>query len=178
MESPVILLTALAQLEKPTIAAVNGFAFGAGFSIAIACDFVIASENAKFSMVFNKIGLIPDLGALYHLPRIVGKTRAKEIVYSARDISAQEAKEYGIVLDIVPQEELLQKSLQLANSLTEKATKSIGLSKYLMNQSFELTLPQFLQEERFAQAIAFSTDDYAECVAAFLEKREPKFKGR
>jgi 2-(1,2-epoxy-1,2-dihydrophenyl)acetyl-CoA isomerase len=178
MEESVSLLTGLAQLEKPTVAAVNGYAVGAGFSLALACDFVLATEETIFAMVFNKIGLVPDLGGLYHLPRIVGMARAKEIVFSARDISAKEAKDYGIVLDIVRQEELIEKAQELAGSLAIKATQAIGLSKFILNRSFELSLEQLLQEERFAQAVAFSTDDHAEGIKAFFEKRSPQFSGK
>ncbi|RHW38323.1 hypothetical protein D1B33_05405 [Lysinibacillus yapensis] len=178
MDSYANLIRELAQLELPTIAAVHGYSYGAGFSIALACDFIVASASASFSMVFNKVGLVPDLAALYHLPRIVGMARAKEIVYSARAISAQEAKEYGMVFEIVSEEELHSKALELAESFTTKATRSIGLTKYLLNQSFELPLPQFLQQERLVQAVAFSSDDFAEGSTAFLEKRKPNFQGK
>ncbi|MBU8906228.1 enoyl-CoA hydratase/isomerase family protein [Desertibacillus haloalkaliphilus] len=172
------LITDLAQLEKPVIAAVNGYAVGAGFSLALACDFVIATEQSSFAMVFNKIGLIPDLGGLYHLPRMVGMARAKELVFSGRTISAKEAKKYGIVLDIVQNQELITKAEELATSLGTKATQAIGLAKFMLNRSFESSLEQMLREEALVQSVAFSTEDHDEGVRAFFEKRDPNFLGK
>lgn len=163
------VVTELVHLEKPVIAAVNGFAVGAGFSIAIACDLVIASENAKFSMAFNKVGLIPDLGALYHLPRIVGQQRAKELCFSGRMLSAQEALDYDLVLQVVSDEDLLAEARKLAELLSQGPTIALGLSKSILNRSSELSFTQFLQEEAMAQAIVFTTEDYREGKQAFNE---------
>ncbi|MDE5411791.1 enoyl-CoA hydratase/isomerase family protein [Alkalihalobacterium chitinilyticum] len=167
----------IAQLEKPVVAAVHGYAVGAGFSIAIASDMIIASEESTFAMSFNKVGLVPDLGGLYHLPRIVGMARAKELALTGRSITPYEAKEYGLVLDVVPQEELLEKAKELATKLAEGATQALGLTKHILNRSYELSLEQVLREEAMAQAIAFSTDDHKEGVKSFFEKRKPIFSG-
>ncbi|WP_209122691.1 enoyl-CoA hydratase/isomerase family protein [Alkalihalobacillus sp. BA299] len=170
-------LVELAQLEKPIVAAVNGYAVGAGFSIAIACDFILASNDSTFAMSFNKVGLVPDLGALYHLPRIVGMARAKELALTGRSITPHEAKEYGIVLEVLPQEELLERAKELASTLADSATQALGLTKHILNRSYELSLEQVLREEAMAQAIAFSTDDHKEGVTSFFEKRKPVFTG-
>lgn len=178
MQQTAAFVKDLSQLEKPVIAAVNGHAIGAGFSLAITCDFIISSENAKFALGFTKIGVVPDLGALYHLPRIVGMARAKEMAYSARTLSAEEAKEYGICLEIVPADELLTRAQEIAESFTQGPAYSIGLTKAVLNRSYESTLEEILREEEYAQAIAFSTDDFKEGVRAFLEKRKPSFTGK
>ncbi len=167
----------LSEMEKPVIAAVNGYAIGAGLSLALACDFVIASQNAKFSLGFHKIGLVPDLGALYHLPRIVGMARAKELAFSDRTLSAYEAKEYGIALEVVENEQLLSRSLEIAESFASSSTVALGLAKSLLNQSFESSLEEILQKEAMVQGIAFTTADHKEGVRAFLEKSKPVFTG-
>lgn len=177
MANSVALASSLAQIEKPVIAAVQGYAVGAGFSLALASDFVIASQEAEFSMGFNKIGLVPDLGALYHLPRRVGMARAKEIVYFASSIGAEEAKSYGIVLEITNKDNLDSQAMKLAVTLAGKATQAVGLAKYILNKSFESSLEQVLQEERFAQSIAFTTNDHREGKKAFQGKRKAEFKG-
>ncbi|WP_078428401.1 enoyl-CoA hydratase/isomerase family protein [Alkalihalobacterium alkalinitrilicum] len=167
----------LAQLEKPVVAAVDGYAVGAGFSIAIAADFVLASENSTFAMSFNKIGLVPDLGGLYHLPRLVGMARAKELAMTGRSITGAEAKECGLVLDVLPKEQLLVKARELAERLANSATQALGLTKHILSRSYELSLEQVLREEAMVQAIAFSTDDHKEGVKSFFEKRKPSFSG-
>jgi 2-(1,2-epoxy-1,2-dihydrophenyl)acetyl-CoA isomerase len=167
----------LAELEKPVIAAVTGYAVGAGFSIAIACDFVIASPHSKFSLGFHKVGLVPDLGGLYHLPRIVGMARAKELAFSDRTLSAKEAKEYGICLEIVEEEQLLSRAQEFAESFASSSTIAIGLAKSLLNHSFESSLDDILHEEAMVQGIAFSTVDHKEGVRAFMDKTKPIFTG-
>ncbi|MFC4024052.1 enoyl-CoA hydratase/isomerase family protein [Oceanobacillus longus] len=167
----------LASLEKPTIAAVNGFAVGAGLSLAISCDFVIASENATFNMGFNKMGLVPDLGGLYYLPRLVGLQRAKELVFSGRNITANEAKQYGICLEVTNKEELMNRAWEFASNIRDNTGYSVGLTKTMLNQSFESSLEDILFMESMAQAISFTTDDHEESVKAFFEKRKPRFKG-
>ncbi|WP_158595088.1 enoyl-CoA hydratase/isomerase family protein [Oceanobacillus piezotolerans] len=167
----------LASLEKPTIAAVNGYAVGAGFSLAITCDLVIASENATFNMGFNRMGLVPDLGGLYYLPRLVGMQRAKMLAFSGKNITAEEAKQYGICLEVTKKEELMNRARELALSLRDGTGYSVGLTKSIINQSFESSLEDILFMESMAQAISFTTEDHHESVKAFFEKREPKFTG-
>lgn len=170
-------LKELVNMEKPVIAAVNGFAIGAGFSIAMACDIVIASTKAKFGLGFNKVGLVPDLGALYHLPRIVGIARAKELVFSDRILSASEARNYGICLEVVEDEQLLNCANNLANSFKANPPIAIGLTKTILNHSMESSLEEILREEAMVQGIAFKTQDHQEGVRAFFEKTKPNFTG-
>ncbi|MGE5702099.1 MAG: enoyl-CoA hydratase/isomerase family protein [Clostridia bacterium] len=171
------LLLDLYQLEKPTIAAVNGFATGAGFNIALCCDIVVANEQAMFGQVFSKVGLVPDFGGMYFLPRVVGMPRAKELMYSGRMISAREAQQYGIVLEVTEPEGLMERVVELAVSLAQGPTAALGMTKAILNRSFEYSLEQLLHEEAMAQGIAFSTRDHQEGVQAFSEKRKPVFTG-
>ncbi|MFJ7637984.1 enoyl-CoA hydratase/isomerase family protein [Peribacillus sp. NPDC097206] len=170
-------LKELVNMEKPVIAAVNGFAIGAGFSIAIACDIVIASSKAKFGLNFNKVGLVPDLGALYHLPRIVGMARAKELAFSDRILSASEAKDYGICLEVVEEDNLLNFCTDLANSFVANPPIAIGLTKTMLNHSMESSLEDILNEEAMVQGIVFNTQDHQEGVRAFIDKTKPNFTG-
>jgi 2-(1,2-epoxy-1,2-dihydrophenyl)acetyl-CoA isomerase len=167
----------LVQMEKPVIAAVNGYAVGAGFSIAIACDFVIASPHSKFALGFHKVGLVPDLGGLYHLPRIVGMARAKELAFSDRTLSAMEAKEYGICLEVVEEDQLLSRAEEMASSFAASPTIAIGLAKVMLNRSFESSFEDVLREEGMVQGISFTTEDHKEGVRAFIEKTNPNFTG-
>ena len=177
MQKHSYFLKELVNMEKPVIAAVNGYAIGAGFSIALACDIVIASTNAKFGLGFNKVGLVPDLGALYHLPRIVGMARAKELVFSDRILSAGEARDYGICLEVVEDNQLLNFAHNLANSFKENPPIATGLSKTILNHSMESSLEEILREEAMVQGIAFKTQDHQEGVRAFFEKTKPNFTG-
>lgn len=170
MEGVASFIRPLANLEKPVIAAVNGYAVGAGFSIAVACDFIIAEEDAKFSMSFNKVGLVPDLGSLYHLPRIVGMARAKELAYSNRTLSASEAKEYGLCLEVVPSGDVLNRALAIAETFVNGSPIATALTKTVLNHSYESTLDQILREECTVQGIAFTTEDHQVAARAFKEK--------
>ena len=167
----------LAQLEKPTIAAVNGHCVGAGLSLALACDFVISIREARFSLGFHKIGLVPDLGALYHLPRVVGMAKAKELAMTNRILTSEEAVAYGICLEVVENEGLIDRAQQLANELAQSATVALAFTKTVLNHSFETTLDDILQEEAYVQSMAFLTQDHKEGVRAFLEKTKPVFTG-
>jgi len=178
MKSASNLALKLNRIEKPVIAAVNGFSMGAGFSLALAADFIIASENASFGMVFNKIGAVPDMGAHYYLPRIVGLQLAKYLMFTAKKITAQQAKELGIVLNVVPESELNTRALEIAHQMSESALSALGLSKSILNRSFTMSLEQILYEEGMAQGLAFSTDEHKEGVRAFVEKRKPDFIGK
>ncbi len=172
------VLLQLFNMEKPVIAAVNGVAVGAAFNIALACDIIIASETATFGEVFNKIGLVPDFGGIYFLPRLVGMQRAKELMFSGRIISAKEALEYGIILEVTESDKLLEQVTKLATMLAQGPTFAYGMSKTILNRSFDLTLEQVLHEETFAQALAFTSEDHKEGIKAFFEKRSPVFKGK
>jgi len=168
----------IANTEKPIIAAVNGAAIGAGFSLALACDIVIASSNAMFSAVFSKVGLVPDMGSLYFLPRAVGMRRAKELIFTARNIKAEEAQQMGIVNQVVDPESLESHAFDLARKLASGPAVAFGLVKTILSRSLEGSLQDILQYEVYAQSICFQTQDHKEGVQAFYEKRTPVFTGK
>lgn len=167
----------LVNLEKPVIAAVDGPAFGAGFNLALACDFVLATPRARFCAVFGRIGLVPDLGGFFLLPRIVGLQRAKDLVFSAREIDSQEAQSMGIVMQIVPHEQLEQTALELATRYHSASTEALGIAKNVLNRSFELDYDTLAELEANAQALALHTAYHDEAVANFLNKQPLKFTG-
>jgi len=172
------LVLALRNLEKPVIAAVNGPAFGAGWSLAMACDFVIASEKARFSLAFVKVGLIPDCGCLYLLPRVIGLPKAKELMMTGRVVEATEASALGLVNKVVPPEQLLPEALALARELAQGPPLALGLLKSIVNRTFETDFLRLLEEEAFAQDLCLQTEDHREGVRAFFEKRKPEFIGK
>lgn len=167
-----------AGMGKPTIAAVNGYAVGAGFCIALHADMIIASDDAKFGMAFANVGLIPDLGGLYALPRLVGLQKAKELVFTGRNISAAEAKEIGIVNKITAPERLFDDSFELAKKIAEGPSAAYRMAKTLINSSSEMTLEQLLEEEALLQAQCIQTEDHINAVKAFFRKEKPVFKGK
>lgn len=158
----------LRSLEIPVIAAVDGPAVGAGFSIALACDFVLASTRAMFCMSFAKIGLVPDLGAFYFLPRVVGMARAKELALTARRMGAEEARELGIVLSIHAPEDLEAQALSMARKFSAGPREAMGLIKNLFNKSFETPYATLAELEGQAQAVASATAFHAQAIRAFL----------
>jgi len=166
-----VWLPILANLEKPVIAAVDGPAFGAGLSLALLADFVLATPQARFCSVFGRIGLVPDLGAFYFLPRIVGLQMAKDIVFTARSVSAEEAKTLGIVREIVPREKLMSAALKLAGRFRHASPFSIGLSKSILNQSFNLDSHAMGELESYAQGMAMLSEYYTEAVERFRQKQ-------
>ena len=168
---------ALVELNKPVIAAVNGAATGAGINLALAADVVIASEKAKFSEIFGNVGLIPDLGGTYLLPRIVGRAKAKEIVFTYRMIAAQEALELGIVHKLVEPDALMGEARAMAEKFAAGPTFAFGMGKKLIDRSYETDLHTALHMEALSQALAANSRDHAEGVAAFFEKREHSFTG-
>jgi 2-(1,2-epoxy-1,2-dihydrophenyl)acetyl-CoA isomerase len=172
------MITNLVNLEKPVIAAVNGACVGIGFSVALACDLVIASDNAKFSQIFKKIGLVPDGGSIFFLVQQLGLARAKELVYTARMLPAEEAREWGLVTRVVPQAELDAAAQALARELADSATYALGLAKKMFQSMYSPSLEALLETELLSQATARLTDDHKEGLAAFAEKRKAKFTGR
>ena len=164
-------------LEKPVIAAVNGVAAGAGANLAYCCDIVLAAESAKFIQSFVNIGLIPDTGGTYFLPRLVGMHRASVMMMLGEKMSAQEAKDLGLVYKVFPDGELMNGALELAKRMAQMPTRGIGLTKKALNYSFGNTLDEQLAVERDLQGMAGRTVDNAEGINAFLEKRKPVFKG-
>ncbi|MGE8318512.1 MAG: enoyl-CoA hydratase/isomerase family protein [Comamonas sp.] len=167
----------LVNLEKPVIAAVDGPAFGAGFNLALACDFVIATDRARFCAVFGRIGLVPDLGGFFLLPRIVGLQRAKELVFTARELPAAEAKELGIAMQVVEPDALMPAALQLAQQLESASIEAIGMAKNILNRSFNLDQDTLAELESSAQAVARHSAYHAEAVGNFLGKRPLAFQG-
>lgn len=172
------MVTTFMNMPKPTIAAVNGFAVGAGFCIAMQADLVLASDKAKFGMAFANVGLIPDLAGLYTLPRLVGLQRAKELVFTGRTIGADEAREMGIVNRVVPHDELLVEAGKLAKRLADGPRVALRMAKNVMNDSVNMTLEQLLDLEPHAQSICFQSEDHKIGVQAFFDKAKPAFVGR
>ena len=168
----------MVNLEKPVIAAVNGLAVGAGCNLAFACDLVYASEDAKFSEIFSKIGLIPDAGGLYFLAWAVGPMRAKDIVFSGRMVEAEEAFQIGLVNKVFPRDKLMDEVMAIAKNYAKGPGVAYGLAKTLINKSYSWDFATLLEQEANAQAVCGRTEDYFEGRAAFLEKRPPVFKGR
>lgn len=164
-------------IEKPVIAAVNGVAAGAGANLAFCCDIVLAAENAKFIQSFINIGLIPDTGGTYFLPRLVGLHRAAALMMLGDKMTAQEAKDLGLVYKVFPDAELMDGALALAKRMAQMPTRGLGLTKKALNYSLTNDLDEQLAVERDLQGMAGRTADNAEGIAAFLEKRQPVFKG-
>jgi 2-(1,2-epoxy-1,2-dihydrophenyl)acetyl-CoA isomerase len=167
----------LAKVNLPVIAAVNGYAVGAGFSLALLCDMIYAADTAKFGQAFIKVGAVPDCGALYFLPRLVGLQKAKELVFTGINITAAEAHRIGIVNRVLTAEQLLEEALELAQRLAEGPAVALAQAKEILNSSGALTLEAVMELEIYAQSLCFQTRDHQEGVIAFLEKRKPEFKG-
>jgi 2-(1,2-epoxy-1,2-dihydrophenyl)acetyl-CoA isomerase len=173
--NPIILK--IRSIEKPIIAAVNGVAAGAGANIALACDIVTTSYSASFIQAFSKIGLIPDSGGTFFLPRLIGFQRATALMFTGDKISATEAQQIGMAYKVFPDETFMQEVLLFANHLSNMPTKAFGLTKRLLNESLLNTYDQQLKREGIIQTEAANTFDYKEGVQAFLEKRKPEFRG-
>ena len=169
------MIHSIVNLEKPIIAAVNGAAAGAGVSLAIACDMIVANQSAVFIQSFSKVGLIPDLGAIYFLPRLIGRHRALELMFLGEKISSEQAQALGIVNRVIEDELFIEEVYKLANQLAEGPQMALGLMKKLVNRSVLDDLSQSLELEGFAQAMCFESTDFKEGVKAFFEKRKPIF---
>ena len=169
------ILEPLVRIEKPVIAAINGAAAGAGFNIALACDFIIASDQASFIQAFARVGLVPDLGGLYLLGRVIGINKAKELCYTARKVGAEEALALGIANHVVPHDRLIEEARAIAAKIALGSPTAIAMTKTLLNKASNTTLDQMLEYESYAQTVAYLTPEYEEGVAAFREKRAPDF---
>jgi len=172
------LIPLLTDTPKPVIAAVNGVVAGAGVSLALACDIRIAAESASFSTAFVRIGLIPDAGSCYFLPRTLGMAKALELALLSDKVDAQTALDIGLVSRVVPQDTLMKEAMDLAFRLAAMPTTAIGLTKMTFRQAGQLTLGETMELEAEIQDRAAATEDHLEGVLAFLEKRPAQFKGR
>jgi enoyl-CoA hydratase/carnithine racemase len=172
------VVTAIRHMTKPVIASINGPAFGAGFNLALACDLRIASSNATFSQSFAKVGLHPDWGGTYFLPRLVTPNKACEMFFLGDPIDAEEAKRLGLINFVVAPSELATETRKLAERLRNAPAVAIGAAKQAVYMSHSAELEEMLRYETEAQMRCFDSDDGAEGVRAFLEKRDPKFTGR
>jgi 2-(1,2-epoxy-1,2-dihydrophenyl)acetyl-CoA isomerase len=174
--NPVIL--AMRRLEKPIVGAINGIAAGAGASLAFACDLRIAAEGASFLLAFGRVGLIPDSGATWLLPRLVGAAKAAELALIAAPLSARDAERLGLVARVVPLESVVVEAQAVAADLAAMAPQAVALTKRALEASWTAGLEEQLELEAELQGIAGATADHAEGLAAFIEKRPPRFTGK
>ncbi len=172
------LIKRIYNSKIPVVCAVNGVAAGAGANIALACDIVVAASTAKFIEVFANIGLLPDSGGTYHLPRHVGQARALGMSLLATPIMAKKAKKWGLIWDVFDPKNLQEEAFALAKQLAEKPTIGLALNRAAIRASFNNTIDEQLELERTSMRTAGYTEDYAEGVRAFMEKRKPVFKGK
>jgi len=172
------LCDALENLEKPVIAAINGYALGGGLEVAMACDIRIASENARMGQTEINIGLIPGWGGTQRLTRLIGKTKAKELIFTGKIVDAKTAEQLGIVNMVVPTEKFREAVQQFAAELASKAPVALKVAKALINKGSEISLDAAIALEREGFGVVASTEDLQEGVSAFIEKRKPTFKGK
>lgn len=174
--NPIVLK--IRNLEKPVVAAVNGVAAGAGANIALACDITVAADSASFTQAFSRIGLIPDSGGTWTLPRLVGLQRATALAMLSPKISASDAAAMGLIWQVFPDETFVAESIFLAETLAQMPTRALALTKMALSQTFRNDFEAQLALEDELQTLAGQTHDYKEGVAAFLEKRKPTFQGK
>ena len=173
--NPIVL--AMRRLEKPVIGAINGVAAGAGLSVALACDMRIAADSASFIEVFARVGLVPDTGSSWFLPRLVGYAKAAEMSFTTDPVDAQTAQRIGLVNRVVPADDLIQETDALAAKLAQASPLALGLAKRALNRALESGLEDQLEYEAQLQSVAGRSKDHQEGVAAFVEKRPAKFTG-
>ena len=172
------IITRIRKIKKPVIGAINGVAAGAGANIALACDIVVADERASFIQAFSLIGLVPDSAGTYFLPRLIGFQKASALAMLGDKVGAEEAERLGMIYKYVPSEEFQETVNKLGLKLANMPTKALGMIKELFNKSMTNNLQEQLAMESKYQIEAAQSEDYAEGVAAFIEKRKPNFKGR
>ena len=172
------IIKTIREMEKPVIGRLNGVAAGAGCSLALACDYLVASEKAKLTEIFINVGLVLDSGSSYFLPRMVGPQKAFEWATMANKVSADEAKQWGIVNEVVGADDLDSRIKEVADYYAAAPTKAVGMIKKMLNKSTYSDLDTMLEYEMYCQEIAGRSDDYQEGVQAFNDKRKPEFKGK
>jgi 2-(1,2-epoxy-1,2-dihydrophenyl)acetyl-CoA isomerase len=171
------IISRIAALEKPVVAAINGVAAGAGANIAFACDIVVASASANFIQAFSKIGLIPDNGGTYNLPRLIGRQKASALMMLGDKVSATDAEKMGMIYKVFEDDIFKNESVKITETLAQMPTKALAFTKLVLNRSATNTLQQQLELEDEYQQKAATTKDFEEGVKSFLEKRKPVFKG-
>jgi 2-(1,2-epoxy-1,2-dihydrophenyl)acetyl-CoA isomerase len=171
------IIRAMRSMDQPIVAAINGVAAGAGASLALACDLRVAAEDATFALAFGRVGLVPDSGATWFLPRLVGPGRAAEMALLAEPVSASDAERFGLVNRVVPAGSVLDEAMAIALRLAALAPRALALTKHALDRGWATDLAAALDDEAYLQGIAGATADHAEGVAAFLEKRPPRFIG-
>jgi 2-(1,2-epoxy-1,2-dihydrophenyl)acetyl-CoA isomerase len=171
------IIRAMRALDQPIVGAINGVAAGAGASLAFACDIRLAAEAASFVLAFGRIGLVPDSGATWFLPRLIGPAKAAELALLGTSLSAAEAERVGLVSRVVAADELPAEARTAAAGLAELAPRALALTKRALQRTWSVDLDDALEDEAYRQGIAGATSDHAEGLAAFLEKRPPRFTG-
>ncbi len=175
-ENPQFVL-GIENVSKPTIAMINGFCLGGGLEVAMACDMRIASDDAKFGQTELNVGILPGAGGTQRLARLVGLGKAKELIFSGKIISAQDAEKIGLVNQVVDKKDLLEETMKLAKSIADKSPLITKIAKTVINKGYDADLASGLKIETFAQSFVFSTKDHMEGIDAFLQKRAPNFTG-
>ena len=172
------LVKEIAHAKKPVVSLVNGAAVGAGAMLALICDISLATESSYFSQAFVNIGLIPDTGGTYWLPKLLGRQQANYLAFTGKKLSATEAKNMGLIADVFPDDNFMESAMEVLTTLSNLPTKAIALTKKAFNESYENSLSEQLDVEGILQQEAAETEDFREGVTAFLEKRKPNYKGK
>jgi enoyl-CoA hydratase len=173
-----LTLKMIEDLDRPVLAAVNGFALGGGTELALACDFIYASENARFGLPEVTLGIFPGFGGTQRLPRLIGKGKAKELIMTGKMISSQEAFALGIANRVFPQPSLMEETRRVASQIASNGAVAVRLAKMAVNAGFNMELTEACSLESYAFSLGFTTEDQKEGMTAFLEKRKPNYKGK